>query len=87
MTNKECILYLVEENAKLKKEIKLLEDKLKQTLSKSSDLIVKTIEIKTKIDFYEGLKFQSSDDYARGFNNAFQIVRGLFNSNIDKGGE
>lgn len=85
MTNKECVFYLVEENAKLKKEIKLLENKLKETLSKSSDLMVKTIEIKTKVDFYEGLNFLSNDDYGKGFNKAFQIVQGLFNSNIDKG--
>lgn len=85
MTNKECILYLLEENTKLKKDIKLLENKLKQTLSKSSELMVKMIEIKTKVDFYENLNFLSNDDYGKGFNNAFQIVQGLFNSNIDKG--
>ena len=40
--------------------------------------MTKTIEIKQKIDFYEGLNFLSNDLFGKGFNNAFQIMKGLF---------
>lgn len=80
MSEKNCILYLVEENQKLKKENELLKNKLKENLLKSADLMTKTIDIKAKVDFYEGLNYLSDDDYGKGFNKAFQIVQRLFNT-------
>ena len=84
MSDKGCIVYLVEENQKLKKENEMLQEKLKQTLTKSANLMTNTIEIKAKIDFYEGLNFLANDDYGKGFNKAFQIMQGFFSPNKDK---
>ena len=67
-----------EENKKLKKENEMLQEKLKQNLIKSANLMTKTIEIKAKIDFYEGLTYLPNDDFGKGFNNAFSIIKDLF---------
>ena len=78
MSNKDCIVYLVEENQKLKKENQILQEKLKQNLIKGANLMIKNLEIKDKIDFYEGLNFLPNDDYGKGFNKAFQIMQDFF---------
>lgn len=84
MSNKDSIDCLIEENQKLKDEIQILVVNLKKTLYKASGLISKFLELKEKIDFYESLNFVSSDEFAKGFNKAFQMMQNFINNKIEK---
>lgn len=61
-------------NKRLQEDNKVLELGLKKCLAKSSDLMMKFINIKANLSYCKKFNYSTDENYKKGFNKAFELI-------------
>lgn len=75
---------LKSKNEKLEKENKILETSLKKCLAKTSDLMMKFINIKANLAYCKKFNYSTDENYKKGFNKAFELISKCLNIEENK---
>lgn len=67
------------QNKSLQDDVKVLETSLKKSLAKSSDLMIKFINIKANLSYCKKFNYSTDANYIKGFNKAFELISKCLN--------
>lgn len=67
------------QNKSLQDDVKVLETSLKKSLAKSSDLMIKFINIKANLSYCKKFNYSTDENYIKGFNKAFELISKCLN--------
>lgn len=62
------------ENKRLRDNVKSLELSLKRTIAKSSDLMIKLVNIQANVSYCRKFNYSQDEEYKRGWNKAFEMI-------------
>ena len=70
---------LKSKNKKLEEDVKTLKNSLSNSLAKTSDLMIKFLNIKANVEYCKKFNYSLNENYIKGFNKAFELISKCIN--------